>query len=265
MFREKLTEFYKCYNPACLDSIDDILDIFEGREEELFRVLQEKYADARCVSRESSASVTSITAQGGGDKEKLHDPKCEPLMHSGFNRRNLTGFHRFCAGEADSYDLAKHTWREESALLPSSYPRMLVEANEVNSLRSDNAALKAENRSLRCDLLVLQAENRALSKQKSDDEETLGNLREHIAHHDRLERELVEDVSVAALKGKSLLNEDEFVAIISASQQRLRDYYEERIAFMQTELDTFYRHAAARIHEKDDIIAALKQQHLSQS
>lgn len=41
--REEVTEFYRQHNPTKLSSVSDILDKYEGREEELLRKLYKQY------------------------------------------------------------------------------------------------------------------------------------------------------------------------------------------------------------------------------
>ncbi|ORC88624.1 uncharacterized protein TM35_000162620 [Trypanosoma theileri] len=42
-YRNRLKRFYEVYNPSCLSSVDAILTTYRGREEDIFRVLVDKY------------------------------------------------------------------------------------------------------------------------------------------------------------------------------------------------------------------------------
>ncbi|KAH9599856.1 hypothetical protein LSM04_009167 [Trypanosoma melophagium] len=42
-YRKRLKRFYEVYNPSCLSSVGAILTTYRGREEDIFRVLVEKY------------------------------------------------------------------------------------------------------------------------------------------------------------------------------------------------------------------------------
>jgi serine/threonine kinase 16 len=60
-YRRQLVQFYSLHNPEKLGSVDDILARYEGREDELFRTLQEKYSkgDAPGVGGAPSAPLAS--------------------------------------------------------------------------------------------------------------------------------------------------------------------------------------------------------------
>lgn len=273
MFRRRLEDFYRAHNPACLDSIDDILEIFSGREEELFHVLEEKYADLdtapqmhkmtrplrasqnddrRVVCRSVAQSLlypdeeSHLSQHDTDGRRKVNDAELDEHQQVGPSKMANSAFMRY--PEKSSCDLRTAGTSEFSKV-----------ERELATLREENEKLKAAHHSLKCDAVILHAEKEALLRQSRNDEETIEKLRAHIARHDVIERELIEDVSSSQLKGKSVLNEEQFAAIISASQERLKSYYEEKLAFMQMEMDTFYTHAAERIKEKDSIIAAFKE------
>ncbi|KAG5510061.1 hypothetical protein JKF63_06954 [Porcisia hertigi] len=53
------------------------------------------------------------------------------------------------------------------------------------------------------------------------------------------------------------LHENEFVEVIRRSQQQVTAFYEDRMSFMEAEMEQFFAHASVCIREKDDIIEAL--------
>jgi hypothetical protein len=271
MFRKRLIDFYERHNPACLDSVDDILDIFSGREEELFCVLREKYADAPLVERNECTTVLSRQSAIAAYNQELESatPFSRPMAErssrsvccgetsSSLPRRGLKELQRFYKKDEDSDKAERRVEVGRASFVSQPYSIRDNERNKLGVVEA-NKKLLAENHSLRCEVVILQAEKEALTRQKKDDEETLEKLRAHITYHDDIERQLIESVSANALVGKSVLNEEEFASIIGASQERLKGYYEEKIDFMRMEMDTFYKHAADRIKEKDAIIVALK-------
>lgn len=272
MYRKRLVDFYRHHNPDCLDSIDDILEIFKGREEELFLVLQEKYAGVSSASlllknsasprgrRDSSAMLhTEDVAQAlsySDDDSRAFEGDtrvpCRPNIKSCESRESTSAFLPHAILDAN------HRSSGVSGVTPAIDVGVGTSSEECTVLREENAKLKAAHHALRCNVVILEAEKEALHRQKRDDEETMAKLRARIAQQDVTERGLIEEVCSSQLKGNSLLNETQFAAIISASQERLKGYYEERIAFMRTEMDAYYKHAAERIREKDAIIKALK-------
>ncbi|KPA76882.1 hypothetical protein ABB37_07275 [Leptomonas pyrrhocoris] len=273
MFRERLIDFYRKHNPACLDSIDDILKIFDGREEELFRVLEEKYADIHRGSQKllSSSTLTNALLIGdnsscGGSAQqspyaenRTFNSKLDSQGRRDFGATKLAEQHSvYCSDANESTVLG---CLKENGTYPRAKGRSILtdDAHNLYSLRKECDQLKTSNYALRCDVLVLQAENEALTRQRKDDEETMEKLRAHIDYHDKIEHALVGKVAASELRGKAVLSEDEFASIISASQDRLSNYYEEKISFMQMEINMFYKHAAERVKEKDAIITALKQ------
>ncbi|KPI83317.1 hypothetical protein ABL78_7657 [Leptomonas seymouri] len=273
MFRERLTDFYRSHNPACLDSIDEILEIFDGREEELFRVLEEKYADVHCNSQRvvnyyppidepdigGKSTIKGATRQVSYAEKCLRNINRDAESHNGVGVRNLTELHSFCNHAAEESAVLVDPRENSVSVRAQAEPLSKSDERDVLLLREENGKLKASNYALRCEVVVLKAEKEALARQRSGDEETMSILRAHIAHHDCVERELIEKISVCELKGKAVLSEHEFASIIAASQERLRQYYEDKISFMQMEIDTFYKHAAECMKEKDTVIAALKQ------
>jgi len=66
--KEKLTLFYKKYNPTKLDEIDELLEKYDGREEEMFRRLLSKYrADPSVFGLDGmiASKASTFTPQSG--------------------------------------------------------------------------------------------------------------------------------------------------------------------------------------------------------
>jgi hypothetical protein len=83
-FRGRLVEFYKCYNPHCVDSVDSIMATYSGRHDELMRTLVAKYGPEPTVagvplpphvalsrSRSSSAQPTSSARHGDALQDNI--------------------------------------------------------------------------------------------------------------------------------------------------------------------------------------------------
>lgn len=83
-------------------------------------------------------------------------------------------------------------------------------------------------------------------------------LRSRISDCEQRERKLLERAAAHDLESGGPLGESEFLAIVRRSQHQLAAHYEEKIAFMQAEMDRFYAHATDCIQEKDSITDALK-------
>jgi hypothetical protein len=62
-YRARLVRFYECYNQSCIPSVDSILATYGGREEELLRVLVNKYGpepeDDRAAAREADHTLSA--------------------------------------------------------------------------------------------------------------------------------------------------------------------------------------------------------------
>lgn len=273
MFRKRLVDFYRRHNPDCLDSVEDILQIFKGREEELFRVLEEKYAGVDSDHLPSKVSTLQSNRQNLPSRQPAEDVvqalsypdeesrvvDVEAPTSSQPTLRSSRAHDAFYLSTVEAgVGVSPQERAAESAALAGEV-RGRHESNECVHLREENSKLTAAHHALRCNVVILEAEKEALLRQKWDDEETMEKLRARIAQHDTTERELLDEVCGSELRGKSVLSEDEFAAIIRSSQERLRGYYEDRIAFMKSEMETYYKHAAERMKEKDAIIAALKE------
>ncbi|TMW57018.1 hypothetical protein Poli38472_002943 [Pythium oligandrum] len=57
--RDRLTAFYKKYNPSKLNDVDATLERFKGREEEMFAKLFEKYAQTASLAERKTKSLTT--------------------------------------------------------------------------------------------------------------------------------------------------------------------------------------------------------------
>jgi serine/threonine kinase 16 len=74
-YRRQLVQFYSLHNPAKINTIEDILDRYAGREGEMFRTLQQKYPSDAITSggtRESSSTSTNDSSliKGAADTVK---------------------------------------------------------------------------------------------------------------------------------------------------------------------------------------------------
>ncbi|GET86606.1 hypothetical protein, conserved [Leishmania tarentolae] len=285
MYRERLIAFYSSYNPACLESVDEILEIFEGREEELFTVLAEKYGVRRPLDDTGSKSSALVRcgepaycrrSSSALESDKLKDlRKSAPCDVCGCLREALRAKTeevtqlmlkiRTIEGRVKKTDTV-HTTVCAPEPSRGSNLELTCEngglSEKLKSCENENANLNSRNRELRKICVVLEAENEALRRQKKMDEDTLDHLRERIREHEERERQLLESVAVRSLEAGSPLHENEFEEIIRQSQRHIEAFYEKKMCGMQAEMDQFYTHASACIQEKDTIIELLKKERM---
>ncbi|KAI5690916.1 hypothetical protein MNV84_01547 [Leishmania braziliensis] len=282
MYKEQLIAFYKRYNPACLESVDEILDIFKGREEELFHVLEEKYVAQEKFATNRSNTSTSVTptalpvysVDNFGEVELDKVPRngsfslyalCERLSEALKAKRDevsqlmtrlqsVEGQLKECSRIRTAAPVSELSERRDFER--TSVNRELAE--KLRSCENESASLGVKNRELRREVVVLQAENEALRRQKKIDEDTLVDLQKLVDECKQKEHRLLEKIAARELATGTLLHEDEFLEIIRSSQQQLRAFYEDKISTMQDEMDRFYSHASACIREKNAIIDTLK-------
>ncbi|KAK7200719.1 hypothetical protein NESM_000129500 [Novymonas esmeraldas] len=287
MYKKRLVAFYKRHNPACLDSVDEILDIFAGREEELLRVLAEKYAGQEepheddglaaapplaTSGRHAIAAETAGCVRDRGTKgqttsmDELCQRLSEALRGKGEEVGMLAARVRTLEARLEEQKGGYSTSSTAPPFLSSDASRG-VDFREmqkrIGCCEAEIDELRATNYSLRKDVVVLQAEKEALRRQRRVDEDSMRALRAALRDGERRERRLIEASGALELGSGGPLHEREFLDIIRSSQEQLTAFYEDKMASMEAEMERFYAHTVECIHEKDAIIAALKAERLA--
>ncbi|EAN85454.1 hypothetical protein C3747_44g2 [Trypanosoma cruzi] len=86
-FRRRLIRFYEVHNPSCLSSVDAIWQTYRGREEDIFRVLTDKYGPEPVLEEENGESLRTQVRGSNSSIDGLSIPQKNLHLQNQFKER----------------------------------------------------------------------------------------------------------------------------------------------------------------------------------
>ncbi|EKF39211.1 hypothetical protein MOQ_000572 [Trypanosoma cruzi marinkellei] len=86
-FRRRLIRFYEVHNPSCLSSVDAIWQTYRGREEDIFRVLTDKYGPEPVLQDENGESLRTQVRGPNTSLDGLSIPQKDLHLQNQFKER----------------------------------------------------------------------------------------------------------------------------------------------------------------------------------
>lgn len=282
-YKDVLENFYRTHNPSCLDSIDEILNIFRGREDDLFHVLEEKYGT------KISHYDTEMGWKGPeNSRETKGDPEKEAVRDTGtFGEASIQNYQALLRRLSDALKaktdettkLLEHVEYLEGELekerrstevrRDAALDRMKFEKQSgvIATLESRVAELEKNYREsqnanyvLRKENIIALAEKKAVQRHRKNEDLVLKNLRSRVIHLEERESSFISQIAALRLQSSGPLPREEFDDIIKESLEHLKVHYEEKLFGVMKEMDNIYDSYTVQVEEKDAIIAALRSQ-----
>lgn len=243
--KARLQSFYKVHNPACLDSVDKIIEVYKGREDDVFKVLEEKYGvDPR------NAEKLQLEKEEG----------CDDGTHGCKDPRDKLIMSLSAALQRKTFE-AQHLY-EQLAHKPSSDP---CEKNEVRRLQLTLTQLEKTNGQLSRDIETQHRQGKSMEEQISllsqivqERDSTIDKLREVIAHSNESELVMLREIGALQLQLgiKSLTPSNEVIKNIERS---FSEHYERRMRLIENETEEFFSYAQKELAWKEREITRLKE------
>lgn len=291
MLRQRLDRFYRHYNPACLDSIDAILALYHGREDDIFKVLEEKYgpepvqddagshgfppedtqscfANVRRKPAVSAQPPTALSAAEGLPKGDTLEPHARDLIQrlsealkqkteeTGALLSRVRQLEAELEAEKQRSQCGSAKKREDPTRALEE--RVLRAEKLCMTYKADFDAAQEEIRRFRHGCSLAQLEIGRLREKASALELSVREMRKSVLEYDKQEIVLLQEVARLQLLASPAVSRNVFSSIANDCQERFRLHYEKRVSEMTKEVERYFAFTKRQVEDRDALIEYLQ-------